>query len=657
MLELCRCLRVVLGLYVERRFDVSESDGADVVSSTETGLIGDELRAHLEQLVPGIFQDGMLNAELLGELVGVEVSGLKDGKPQFGLMWAGRKEAAQALHTPSFASLAPVNADSAEWNDAENVFVVGDNLEVLKLMETAYNDQVKLVYIDPPYNTGNDFVYNDDFSDPVKHYLEVTGQTDAEGNKLVANTELSGRKHSNWMTMMYPRLVKARNMLTEDGLIVVSIDDNEHANLVALMKDVFGEENYLASAARVAKKTSNKGTHFAPSKDYLVTFSRNVSVLPPLMDEVSESYQAKFDGVDDRGNFATVGLYQATLAARPNQRYWIECPDGSFAIPPGSTFPDVISDASHVTPSPTDKVWRWAYSSYLEKKELIVFKKTATSPLLTPEGSQSEWNVYTKYYLEDRLEDGIRPRDFIDGLFNEAASRDLKNLDLKGVFDYAKPVSLVKKILTWVHDPDALIVDFFAGSGSTADAIHQLNVEDGGRRRYVVVQLDEKVPDGSKAQQAGFQTVADITRERIKRSREKYATEERPLSAVREYVLSKSSFKRKEVEDPDALFSNDPDTLHEDWTPQSVASEISLSLGARLDEPWHELSLQHGRAFKIGNIVIVTTTDVTDDLIDELVDVEANVVAFLEDSFGESDSVKANGFSKLKNAKKTVRFY
>lgn len=640
----------------------SESiEGPSPTDTTNSVSPGDVLREQIEQLVPGIFQDGRIDAALLGELVGVPVTGLKDGKPQFGLMWAGRDQAAKALHTPSFASLKPVNADSPEWTEAENVFVVGDNLEVLKLMQTSYNDQVKLVYIDPPYNTGNDFVYNDDFSDPVQHYLEVTGQIDGEGNKLVANTELSGRKHSNWLTMMFPRLVFARNMLTEDGLIVVSIDDNEHAHLVQIMKDVFGEENYLASVARLAKKGSNKGTHFAPSKDYLVVFARNNKALPPLMDEVPMEYQAKFKGVDSRGHFDVKSLYQAPLDPMRgcvNQRYWVQCPDGSLAIPPGDVFPPKNEDASNVSPkSSRDKVWRWSFESYLKQKDLIEFRKTPNSPLITPDGVKSDWNVYVKYYLEDRLDAGIRPRDFVDGVLNSSSTTDLKNLNLDGVFDFAKPVSLLKKVMTWISDPNALIVDFFAGSGTTADAVHQLNAEDGGKRRYVVVQIAESVPDGSNARQAGFQTVADITRARIDRSLKKYSTKERPLSEVREYVLSKSTFKRKEVEDPDTLFSSDPGTLSEDWTPEWVAAEIALSLGARLDTPWVQLSLTHGSAVQIGNIVVVTTTDLTDDLIDELVDVDATVLAFLEDGFDGKDSVKANGFSKLKNAKKTVRFF
>lgn len=627
-------------------------------STTETVSPGNKLREQLERLVPGIFQDGMLNAALLGELADSRVAGLEDGKQTFGLQWAGRKQAAEALHAPSFAALRPVGTDEPGWDTAENVFVVGDNLEVLKLMQTAYNDQVRLVYIDPPYNTGNDFVYNDDFSDPVRHYLEVTGQVDAEGNKLVANTELSGRKHSNWLTMIYPRLVLARNMLAEDGLIVVSIDDNEHANLIAVMKDIFGEDNYLSSVPRVAKKTSNKGNHFAPSKDYLVVFARNVSVLPPLMDEITDEYLAKFNGVDERGQFATVGLYQAALDSRPNQRYWIVCPDGSLAIPPGDSFPEEAVDGAFVVPqTAADKVWRWSYMSYQAQRELLVFKETSTSPLLTPDGTQSKWNVYTKYYMEDRLNDGIRPRDYLDGYYNEAASRDLKALDLKGLFDYAKPVSLIKRILTWIADPAALVVDFFAGSGSTADAVYQLNSEDGGKRRFVVVQLNEQTPEGSKARAAGYEAISDLTRERIKRSREKHTNADHELSVAREYVLTTSSFVRKEVHDPDALFATDPKTLAIDSTPESAVAELLLNLGVRLDEAWERLPLGNGDAIRSGGVIVVTSIPVTDELVDELVELDAGVVAFLEDGFADADAVKANAFSKIKNANKTFRTY
>jgi len=196
----------------------------------------------LRSLIPGAIQDGVIDAQKLAELSGLEVAGLKNGVERFGLMWAGKSKAVEALQAASIAALAPDMENSINWDTAENVFIEGDNLEVLKLLQKAYNDQVKLIYIDPPYNTGNDFVYNDDFSEPLKHYLEVTGQVDSEGNRLVANTEVSGRKHSNWLSMMYPRLVLARNILREDGVIFISIDDNEIAELRLLMDEIFGPE-------------------------------------------------------------------------------------------------------------------------------------------------------------------------------------------------------------------------------------------------------------------------------------------------------------------------------------------------------------------------------------------------------------------------------
>jgi adenine-specific DNA-methyltransferase len=213
-----------------------------VASSTMSAAVLETL----QELIPGAIVDGVLDAQRIADLAGLEVAAMKNSAERFGMMWAGKGKAVASLQVASMASLSPDLKESIDWDNAENVFVEGDNFEVLKLLQKAYNDQVKLIYIDPPYNTGNDFVYEDDFSDPVKRYLEVTGQVDSAGNRLVANTEVSGRKHSNWLSMMYPRLVLARNLLCDEGSIFVSIDDNEVHNLRQIMDEVFGSENFIA---------------------------------------------------------------------------------------------------------------------------------------------------------------------------------------------------------------------------------------------------------------------------------------------------------------------------------------------------------------------------------------------------------------------------
>ena len=611
----------------------------------------------LRYLIPGAIQDGVIDVQRLAELTGLEVSGVKNGLERFGLMWAGKSKAVEALQAPSMAALAPDLENSINWDTAENVFIEGDNLEVLKLLQKAYNDQVKLIYIDPPYNTGNDFVYKDDFSQPLKHYLEVTGQVDSKGNRLVANTEVSGRKHSNWLSMMYPRLLLARNILTEDGLLCISIDDVEHANLVAIVKEIFGEENYLGSVARVQKKTSNKGTHFAPSKDYVVMVARSAIALAPFMDDVSEDYRAKFSEQDERGHFATVGLYQAALDPMrgcTNQRYWIKCPDGTFAIPPGRTFPQAVEDASNRPPaSGNDKVWRWSYASYLQKKDLLVFKETKTSPLLDPDGNQSKWNVYTKYYLEDRVQDGIRPRDFLDGFPNELGTKALKLLGMDGIFDFPKPVELIQKFLTWIHDEKALVFDFFAGSGTTGQAVLEQNFQDFGSRRYVLVTLPEATPENSKARDMGVETVSEITRLRLRKVAENYADER--FRGLRCLKLAKSSFLLSNVEVVNELLLLS-DTLDTSASNDSITAEALLKNGVQLGKRWDRIQLLDQDSVVSDGVCVVLARSMSDDIVRAAMTLESvHTVIFLEDAFAGRDAVKANAHFAFKQANKTMK--
>jgi adenine-specific DNA-methyltransferase len=616
--------------------------------STETTAFNLDLRDAFEQLFPGTLLDGVLDASRLGEVLGLQISGLKDNKERFGLMWSGRSEAIAALQAKSMAALRPEIEDSKIWEKAKNVFVSGDNLEVLKLLQNAYNDQFRVIYVDPPYNTGNDFVYHDDFSDPIRHYLEVTGQVDGDGNRLVANLETSGRKHSNWLTMMYPRLALARNLLSEDGLIAISVDDVEHANVVLICKEIFGEENYLASVARVAKRTSNKGTHFAPSKDYIVVFARNAEVLPPLMDSVSDDYKKRFGKIDDKGAYGTVSLYMASLDSMRgciNQRYWVECPDGTFAIPPGEHFPAEVKDGFNESPQTArDKVWRWSFESYLAKKDLLVFKQTKTSPLVDQYGNQSKWNVYTKYYLEDRLEDGMRPRDFIEDSPNDLGTKALKKLNLNGVFDFAKPVELIKKILTWVNDPDALVLDFFAGSGTTGQAVHELNQEDSGNRRFVLVNLPEPTPEKSLARQEGFDNVAQITDARLKAV---MSTDE----GFRKFNLGVSNFLS--LNDSDFLF----ETLESKYDESSLIWQILLSIGHRLDETVTKAEILGSSVNFCGRTALVTRAESLAFFEEMISTHEIRTLICLEDNLQGRDALKANLYFAAKKRNITFKTF
>lgn len=302
-----------------------------------------KLKAMFPDLVTETTQGGKttasLNVEVLKNLIGDATA--SDSEEKYGLNWHGKRKARQMALTPSMGTLRPAPAESLNWDTTQNLMIEGDNLEVLKLLQKSYAGKVKLIYIDPPYNTGKDFVYPDNFQDNIKNYLELTGQIEG-GAKISSNTEASGRFHTDWLNMMYARLSLARSLLREDGVIFIQIGERELANLKLLCDSVFGEETCLGIACRVAKKSNNKGDHWAPNFDYLLTYAKDRAACPPFSGGTNtEAYdQVETEGPRKGERYQLVRLYMSTIENRnPEQRFWIDCPDGTKVIPPGETFP------------------------------------------------------------------------------------------------------------------------------------------------------------------------------------------------------------------------------------------------------------------------------------------------------------------------------
>jgi adenine-specific DNA-methyltransferase len=622
-----------------------------------------ELAQQLSEIAPEVLADGKIDLEKLRELISADVDSTGE---RYGFYWPGKKRALRVAQSPTSATLNPKKAQSKDWDKTSNIFIEGDNLEVLKVLQKHYHNKIKLIYIDPPYNTGNDFVYPDNFKEGLENYLEWSKQVTEDGKKLTTNTETDGRFHSNWLNMIYPRLKLARNLLSEDGVILISIDDVEHPGLVQLVREIFGESNYLATVTRVSKKTSNKGNYFAPSKDYLVVAARNVNKLDPFMDEVPDEYKKKFSETDERGAFATVGLYQASLdplRGCVNQRYWIQAPDGTYVLPPGPNRPEKIEDGANKPPeNREDRVWRWSYSSYLLQKDLLVFKKTSTSPLQDQNGNQAAWNVYTKYYLQDRLEDGIRPRDFIDNLTNDLGTKALNTLGLANYFDFAKPPQLIEKFLTWISDPNAVVMDFFAGSGSTAQAVMQANLVDGGNRKFIMVQLPEPTPEGSEARRAGFETIADLTRKRIDLAGEAISTSLQGQAidtGFRTYALAESNFTKWHATNEISATALEQHLLdlresaNDSSSIDDLLSEILLKQGYSLTENIAELEIDD-LIFKVvgDNLIIAYLSENQVPKISQLkkaLDLKPAKFIILEDVLNGDDELKTNLMQECKS--------
>lgn len=443
----------------------------------------------LASLFPEAVSDGKIDLERLAAALGDVVD---DERESFGLSWPGKREAIRAAQRPSEATLEPMPEESVNWDETKNVFIEGENLEVLKVLQRSYHGKVKLIYIDPPYNTGKDFVYPDNYADPLGEYLRYSGQVDEAGARTSANTETSGRYHSAWLSMMWPRLQLARNLLALEGLICVSIGDAEESHLTMLLDEVFGEENRVS---RIVWKSSygggSKVKHVVGLHEYILIYARDRSWLPPLVmppdPEARRRYRLTDEREPVRGPYRLQPLATTSNDSRPNLRYPIQI------------------EGEEIWP---EKQWQWSRER--------VDRALATN-LLVAQGKPGQRTVYYKQYLrdEDGVERGAKPYSVLDsGPYTQQGTADLDALGLKGQgFSFPKPVDLIVHLLGLAGD-DALVLDFFAGSGTTAEAVYKANSSDGGNRRWVLVQLPERFTDADGQDTS----IAAFARERIRRA-------------------------------------------------------------------------------------------------------------------------------------------
>ena len=512
--------------------------------------------------------------------------------------WPDKRNAIRLANAPTTDTLRPCREESVDFDTTQNLYIEGDNLQVLKLLRENYLGKVKMIYIDPPYNTGNDFVYNDNFGMDASAWSDSSGDYDEEGNwltdKYTINTESNGRFHTDWLNMIYPRLKVAKDLLSEDGVIFISIGQEEINTIITLANDIFGEANQEGIISRQMKSGGNQGKSFSKNIDYILVYAKNTNVLlpfrEPLEDELKEKVYNKIEitGSKKGQRYRLMGLYQAGLDEwRPNQKYFIRCPDGSEVIPPCSVLDEVMREG--------DGRWRWSKPRFLEEIEKgnIEFVQTKTSPLLNRDGSKASWNIYTKIWLSDREEEGRIPIDLITKLENRHSSKELKDLDIP--FDFAKPTGLIKKLIGYLQDnSDVTILDFFSGSATTAHAVMQLNAEDSGRRKFIMVQLPEATDEKSEAYKAGYKNICEIGKERIRRAGKKIK-EESPLttqdldtgfrvlkldsSNMQDVYYTPSEFNEQKLFDDNIK----PDRTEEDLLFQTMI-DLGIELSAKIEK-------------------------------------------------------------------------
>ena len=430
----------------------------------------------ISKLFPECISEGKINFDKLKQELSKDII---EQRESYQLTWVGKNKAMVNANTPINKTLRPIKEKSVDFNNTKNIYIEGDNLETLKILQESYLNKIKCIYIDPPYNTGNDFIYNDNFKEKKEYDLLDSESIDESGNKLISNPIYNSRFHSSWISMMYSRLKLSRNLLKDDGVIFISIG-NEEYNLTCICNEIFGEQNHVGTISRIMKSGGNKGQYFSPNIEYILVYAKNIEKLPYFREELSDEIIKNYNNIEENGErYAIKGLCQPGLGNRINQRYWIKCPDGTFAIPKGKNIPNKLVEGDKVIPTDEDTCWKWTYERFLSEKQKgnIEFKKNSSATALMDEnGNVCKWNIYNKIWLKDRLEAGRVPVDFIDKYENRLSSEELKKLDIP--FDFAKPTGLLKNIFSYLGNlNDQIILDFFSGSATTADAIMQLNTE------------------------------------------------------------------------------------------------------------------------------------------------------------------------------------
>ena len=578
----------------------------------------------LAQLFPEVVTEGKIDWQKLQTTLGEAV----DLGERYGLGWKGKSDVFATIQEKTVQTLHPDRANSVDWDTTGNMFIEGDNLAALKILHKAYYGKVKMIYIDPPYNTGNDFIYNDDFKQTRRSYNAEAGITDDEGNVVRDDglrTNTGGHKHSNWLNMMYPRLFLARNLLRQDGVIFVSIDDNEVHNLRLMMNEIFGEENFVGNISwRRFNSQANIGL-FATVKDHILIYARDLAEIRfgriPLTSTAKKEYQYK----DERGVYARRPCIHSV---RGHYKYDVKLPNGDILREHWMIPKEVFDDEN--------------------KRGLIHWPQNGGNPM-------------RKIYLDDAVESGQIANDFWGSEFgnNKNATEEIKTLfDNKRVFDFPKPSKLIKNIISLGSPVRAcnsdIILDFFSGSGTTAHAVAELNAEDGGNRRWICVQLPELTDEKSEAYKAGYRTIADIARERIRRAGAKIRTDQADKLASRNvtldlgfraYRVGDSNFKQwnELVSDPEEIRQQvlaNLDPLEKGTTDDDLLTELLLKRGA---PPLAQIDKHDDFCFiPSEKLVICPAHSMTEELFTAILATKPSSIILLDRAFGDDINLKVN---------------
>lgn len=545
--------------------------------------------------------------------------------------WPDKKQSILASIVPTSKTLRPCRAESKNFDTTENLYIEGDNLEVLKLLQETYLGKIKMIYTDSPYNTGKDFVYNDDFKQMTGEYLDESGQFDEEGNRLEKNLESNGRFHTDWLNMIYPRLKLARNLLSDDGVIFISMDDNEYANLKKVCDEIFGEKNFIFDLIRKTKSTTND------AKTGVNIQHENCLV-----------YGKQYDAVNLLGGEKKLDRY-SNPDNDPNGDWISDNPSAKSGNMETGFFPIVNPYTGKADYPPKGAFWRFSKNTMQKHIDYgtITFKK---------EHRDNERGFIYKRYKKDlkTTKKTMDSLEFTDNQYmNQRATKELLSLGLVEFFSYPKGIDFIKKMVLHGSDEESIILDFFSGSATTAHAVMQLNAENGGNRKYIMVQLPEETDEKSEAYKAGYKNICEIGKERIRRAGEKILEENKDKENIDKLdvgfrVLKTDSSNMKDVyytpENTEQSFLNSlEDNIKEDRTQEDLLFQVMLDLGVPLSSTIEVEQIEDAKVFKVEDRFLVACFDgsISDEVVKQIADMKPFYAVFRDMSM-KNDSVAVN---------------
>lgn len=568
---------------------------------------------------------------------------VEGNEERYQFTWPDKRQAMRLASTPIAATLRPCREESVNFDTTQNLYIEGDNLDVLKLLRETYLGKVKMIYIDPPYNTGNDFVYDDDFAEDGDEFLFRDNQYDAQGNRLVQNTESNGRFHTDWLNMIYPRLKVAKDLLADDGVIFISIDDNEVENLKKICDEIYGASNFVANMIWQKKTGAADAINIATITENILVYAKRISELHLTQNydaHDSNRYRYQDEYLEQRGRFYYDSLDRGTLGYHESLDYPVEAPDGTKVFPNGR---DKMLDDG----------WRWKWG----KEKLAWGIKNGFIEVKRNNQKANGWGVYYKIYENVDNDGNIINRsspykNLIQDVLNTHASTESKMIfGRTDYFSNPKPIDLIKHFVHLGITNADIVLDFFSGSATTAHAVMKLNAEDGGKRKFIMVQLPEICDEKSAAAKAGYKNICEIGKERIRRAGKKIK-EEAGLTAadldIGFRVLKLDSTNMEDVyyapdktsqEELFRLISN----IKPDRTPEDLLFQVMLEFGITLDSKIEETVISGKKVFKVaGNFLIACFDEnVTDDVVKAIAQATP-AYAVLRDSSFANDSVAAN---------------